>query len=102
MPEITVPRETLQALFDIAVNSLDFGSGFLDFEDAEHLRSVAALLGVDPMNGTPWNVRRHYPHAAKPYDGLSSYMSDKCSICQEVVGNVIHHTPSDPSSSHRT
>ncbi len=46
---ITVPRSLLAHLFDVAVGSMDFGSGFLDQEQQETLISVALLLGVDPL-----------------------------------------------------
>lgn len=34
--------------FDVAVNSLDFGSGFLSTEEALHLRELAKAIGADP------------------------------------------------------
>jgi hypothetical protein len=49
------PRELemVRAVFDVAVGSMDFSSGFLDQEEVDALRACAALLGVDPMVGTP-------------------------------------------------
>lgn len=55
-PTVTVNHETLQAVFDIAVNSMDFGSGFLEESDVVMLREVAVLLGVSPRIATPANV----------------------------------------------
>jgi len=52
---VVVPRETLQVVFDVAVESLDFASGFLDNDEVMELRCVAGLLGVDPMKATPHN-----------------------------------------------
>lgn len=57
-----IKKETLQALFDIAVGSMDFGSGFLDKEEVDVLRDVAELLGVNPSVGTPPEYRTKYPH----------------------------------------
>jgi hypothetical protein len=50
---IALPIEKLRGLFDIAVESMDFGSGFLEDSDVELLREVAVLLGLDPSVGTP-------------------------------------------------
>jgi hypothetical protein len=68
MTDTTLPTEDLKALFDIATNSLNFGSGFLDKDEIDLLRRVAEVLGVDPMQGTPSNDAKHYPHAFKPHD----------------------------------
>ena len=57
---VTVPREMLRIVFDAAVNSLDFGSGFLDDEDVEALRDIAIRLGADPDDATPFNFDDKY------------------------------------------
>lgn len=57
---LLVPVELLRAVFDIATNSLDFGSGFLDDEDVEQLRAVARILEVDPWLATPDNHKPAY------------------------------------------
>lgn len=63
-PVIQVPTEDLKALFDIAVGSMDYGSGFLDTEEVEVLRRVAVAIGVDPMEATPDGMfAGQYPHA---------------------------------------
>lgn len=65
--EIAVPLAELRHLFDIStVGSMSFGSGFLDTEEVDVLRRIAVRLGVDPMEGTPSNFRREYPHVLKP------------------------------------
>lgn len=56
---IPVPTETLKVLFDTAVNSMDFTSGFLDHEEVAHLRKVAVLLGLDPKVATPYEMGNH-------------------------------------------
>ena len=66
---MNVRRETLEMVFDTAVNSMDFGSGFLDNEEVEALREVAVLLGVDPMVATPLNFACQYGAPHKLHDG---------------------------------
>lgn len=58
----SIPLDTAQTVFDIAVNSLDFGSGFLDTEGVEALRAYAEIIGVDPRVATPENfICTYYP-----------------------------------------
>ncbi len=59
----------LRIVFDIAVNSMDFGSGFLDDEEVTVLREVAGILGVDPDVATPRTFKCRYSgsHDATPY-----------------------------------
>lgn len=64
-PDVLVPRQTLQALLDLAVHSLDFGSGFWDQEDVDVAREVATLLGdVCPNACTPTDMLSKYPTCA--------------------------------------
>lgn len=51
--EITLPTELVRNVFDIAVESMDFSSGFLEDSDVEVLRDLAVRLGLDPVAGTP-------------------------------------------------
>lgn len=53
-------EEALQTVFDVAVNSLDFGSGFLDLREVCALRRIAELLGVDPIKATPGSDRSKF------------------------------------------
>ena len=57
---VLVPRLVMQAVFDTAVNSMNFAAGFLDSEEVEALRKCAGLLGVDPAVGTPSNYWDQY------------------------------------------
>lgn len=57
-----IAHEDLQALFDMCVNSMNFGSGFLETGDVVLLRKVAVLIGVEPWVATPREFRRNYPH----------------------------------------
>jgi hypothetical protein len=56
-------------VFDAAVHSMDFGSGFLDDEEVAALRRAAVILGADPDSATPdkfiCKYRGH--HQAEPF-----------------------------------
>lgn len=72
MADVTdIPTEDLRALFDIAVGSLNFTSGFLDSEETEVLRRVAVAIGVDPMVGTPSEFATQYPHAFRAREDVA-------------------------------
>jgi hypothetical protein len=83
---ITIRRDVLQIVFDAAVNSLDFGSGFLDDEEVEGLRAVAVALGVDPMVATPFNFKQKYPHAHEWQTPVASWQRQGrwCRVCDAV------------------
>lgn len=63
--DITLAFETGQRIFDALVNSMDFGSGFLESDDVKALRELAVAIGVDPNVGTPEEFRGGYPHPFK-------------------------------------
>ena len=48
------------ALLDLAVGSLDFGSGFWDNEQTEVARKCAVVVGLDPATVTPANFIATY------------------------------------------
>lgn len=93
MPEIE--RGLLQILFDTAVNSMDFGSGFLDDEEVAALREVAVLLGVDPMVATPEMFQCKYSgeHIGR-WDG-----SGICWRCRQSYGEQRPACPNPPVNS---
>ena len=63
---MSLSDDDIRILFDAAINSLDFGSGFLDNEEVEALRRVAVYLGVDPVEATPRNfIATYYPKYPK-------------------------------------
>jgi hypothetical protein len=67
---LTIPKVLLQNVFDIAVGSMDFGSGMLDNEEVDQLRAIAVVLGLDPNVGTPASHKCHYgdnPHHWTPW-----------------------------------
>jgi hypothetical protein len=63
---VEVEFDDLQKLFDTAVNSMDFGSGFLDHDEVVVLRRFAGLLGVEKMTATPDNFRKQFNHHYRP------------------------------------
>jgi len=84
MTDISVDKRDLQIVFDTAVHSMDFGSGFLDDEEVTALRAVAVLLGVDPLVATPDNFRcKHVGHCV-PYstDPGAAEWQRRCKYCQ--------------------
>lgn len=89
----TLPTEDLRDIFDIAVGSMDFGSGFLDTDCVEALRRIAVALGVDPMTATPSGFATQYPHEFRENRQLSGQLAvrkeyrhlyaDKCDHCSQ-------------------
>lgn len=78
---ITVSRKMLQLVFDSAVNSIDFSSGFLDDEEVvDGLRACAVALGVDPMIGTPERFRCKFEghHVAAHPQSASPWQCPRC------------------------
>lgn len=59
---VAIPTDDLRALFDIAVGSMNFTSGFLDSDEVNLLRKVAVIIGVDPMVATPKEFARRIAH----------------------------------------
>jgi hypothetical protein len=51
----SIPDDVARTVFDIAVGSLDFGSGFLDNDGVHALRAFARAIGVDEAKATPEN-----------------------------------------------
>lgn len=99
-----VPTNDLRALFDIATESMDFGSGFLDDDEVAVLRRVAVLIGVDPMVGTPRPYVKKYPHTmdavekpvydwniADPYRRMNAVgVKTVCRYCGEGADHIVH------------
>ncbi len=81
---IEVPRHVLAAVFDALVTSMDFGSGFMEDEDVEALRTVAVLLGTDPQEATPYGYRCKYSgtHEPHPFD------PSLCRECKKPIPNA--------------
>lgn len=87
-----VPTDDLRTLFDVAVNSLNFGSGFLDTDEVNVLRRIAALIGVDPTVATPSNFARQYLHTFQERIRTwpPSVWVDRCDRCDLLADDPIH------------
>ena len=66
MTDVTIPLETLQKLFDIAMSGAAASSGYMDNEEVEALRSLAPILGISEIEATPSSFRAQYAHEFKP------------------------------------
>lgn len=64
---VVIAEEDLKTIFDLAVNSLDFGSGFWDQPEVDVARRLAEILGLDPFGvATPREMKANYPHVFVP------------------------------------
>jgi hypothetical protein len=97
---VTVPLDDLKAVLDIATESMDFGSGFLDHDEVATLRRIAEAVGVDPMEATPSEWRRQYAHDFRatvpgPYWSPNAVASlaahPRCAWCRTGEQDAIHH-----------
>lgn len=93
---ISVPREDLRALFDVAVGSMNFTSGFLDTDEVNMLRRVAILIAVDPMNATPSEFRRQYKHSFKAYVDARHGPTKTCYWCSQPADVSVHQGSEAP------
>ena len=82
--KVLVNRELLQIVFDLVVNSMDFGSGFFDEDDVKATRELATIIGLDPMVGTPENMKCQFGAEHKPYP-YGSGAQTTCMACHKVV-----------------
>lgn len=60
---ITISREDLRHLFDLANDSPLVCSGSFETDDVKVLRRIADAIGVDPDEITPVEFVRDFPHA---------------------------------------
>lgn len=88
-----VPTEDLKALFDVAVGSLNFTSGFLDTDEVNMLRRIAVLIGADPMEGTPDGFAKQYPHpfTERVKTWPPSSWADCCRRCDQRADDKVHN-----------
>ncbi len=81
---IALDPEVLKIVFDIAVGSMDFGSGFMEEDDVIALRAYAEAIGVDPILATPNNHKCRFlrgGHDWKPSEAAHRYMNRNWEIC---------------------
>lgn len=110
--QITLPKVVLQAVFDIITGSMDFGSGFLDDEDQEHLVTLARAIGVDPMEGVQAQFRCKYrgraAGQAEPIHDLCDWYTDpwrkvQLRYCRDCAGGREERPiPPEPAIAHPT
>lgn len=81
---VMIAREDLRMLYDLAVGSLDFGSGFWDIDDVEMAHRIAEVLGVDKV--TPYLPRKQVPHKPRP----AAWAPKMCALCSRDVTDQIH------------
>ncbi len=79
---VTIRMGDLRALLDVGTGSMDFGSGMLDNEQVEVLRTVAVVLGIDPNVVTPRNFECQYigHHEFRRVD-WTSLVRWHCDVC---------------------
>lgn len=82
---ITVTKGQLRGVFDLAVGSMDFASGFFCEEDVIVTRAVAVALGLDPLeSATPREYRSKFAHAFDPRTVPG------CALCGERTEHEAH------------
>jgi hypothetical protein len=86
-----IDKELLQTVFDVAVQSIDFASGFLADEEVEGLRSIARLLGIDEDVATPNSFKCKYDGKHVAYSvpkGNRNYVAGwegLCTRCRKLI-----------------
>lgn len=87
----TIKTEKLRALFDLAVGSMDYGSGFLDRDDVEVIVEVARMLGVEKDVSEPGGPSYD---GRKPWQRTEPHLwHQECALdwlCGQPAGDPIH------------
>lgn len=110
MVKIEVELEDAKAVLDIAVGSMNFGSGFLDRDEVASLRRLAEQIGIDPIIATPEAWRLQYAHVwtpvtktryhhdqregsspAHPYGHIPTTEYIGCEYCPQAEDDLVHH-----------
>ena len=81
---VSVRKGDLRAVLDVATQSMDFGSGFLDNEQVKALRKAAEILGIDQLIVTPANFVCQYKgrHEWREFEGRTTRWY--CAICRHT------------------
>lgn len=91
---ITLSSSIAQAVFDIATESMDFTSGFLDDEEQDALVELAIALGIDPMRAVQHTHRcKRRAKAAgvdKPIHSWSSWVVGTFPVRRQRFCNDCH------------
>lgn len=80
---VSIPGEVLQDVYDIAVNSVDFGSGFLSTEEVGNLRILGKAIGAEYFDYQNDRCLRCGHENSRHYRG-DNYCGAGCD-CQEFV-----------------
>lgn len=83
---ISLPREDLQAIFDIAVEGEGMMSGWWGQEEVDAARKIAVLLGVDPMVATPQVFARKIPHKFERPENAKVNICKWCRVFENEHG----------------
>lgn len=86
---ITLDKEDLQAVFDLALEGEGMMSGWWGQEEVDAARRIAVILGVNPMVATPREFADHTRHDYEP----TPYGKDggtKCKWCKVNMMNFPH------------
>lgn len=92
-------RDELRALFDLVVSTTDFGSSFFESDDVMLLRKLAEALGIDSMEGTPSDNRKHIAHAFSLLSGSDTAPTGllrdgppvpRCRWCNKAEDDQVH------------
>lgn len=76
MAKLRVEKKDLQHLFDLAVGSLDFGSGFWESDDVDAARRIAEVLGVEPWEAVPRGFEKNYEHEYEVTPPVTHYVKE--------------------------
>lgn len=80
--QITLNKEDLQALFDLAVEGEGMMSGWWGQEEVNAARKIAVLLGVNPMAATPREFADRTRHDYEPVATGVGGIYTKCKWCK--------------------
>jgi hypothetical protein len=80
--QITLDKEDLQAVFDLALEGEGMMSGWWGQEEVDSARKIAVLLGVNPMVATPREFANHTRHDYEPTATGVGGIYTKCKWCK--------------------
>lgn len=86
---LTLDKEDLQAIFDLAVEGEGMMSGWWGQEEVDAARKIAVVLGVNPMIATPREFadRTRHDYDPTPY---GKHGGTKCKWCRVSMMEFPH------------
>jgi len=93
---VTLPHALVQTLYDLAINSLDFGSGFWGFEEHQAVHKLAEMIGAT----YPECGERVWPPDYVPgsWDYRSGEKPPHTIGCSKPKGHATGHSPWTPET----